>query len=121
MARSIYALIATILFAAPAFAHDPKLHKGPKVEGTIVSLKGDKLVVQTNDDPVKVTLSLETSYEQGIAGEKATKSALKEGGHVMIFGHKLESGELVASEVMIYAHAENGEDSKPHGHADAEK
>lgn len=121
MKRTLYALIATALFAAPAFAHDPKLHKGPKVEGTVVSLKGDKLVVQTNDGPVKVALSIETSYEQGMAGEKATESALKEGEHVMISGHKLESGELVASEVMIYAHAENGEDSRPHGHADAEK
>ena len=111
MKRLMHALIAIALLVAPAFAHDPKLHKGPKVEGRVVSVKGNQLEVGTNDGTVAVTLSPETKYEQGAEGKKAEKSVLKEGQHVMVSGHKLESGEFAASEVMIH-----GDEAKPHSH-----
>jgi len=119
MKRIILALCTTLLLASPAFAHDPKLHKGPKVEGKVVSLKGDHLEVATKDGTVSVTLSPETKYEQGATGEQATKSALKEGEHVMVVGHKLESGEIAASEVMVHAESGHPHDHDAHSHADA--
>ena len=114
MNRFIYALIATILFATPALAHDPKLHKGPQVEGKVVSVKGDRLEVGTATGVVAVTLSPETTYELGMDGQKGAKSALKDGLEVMVSGHKLGSGEFAASEVMI--HGAGGDESKPHAH-----
>ena len=115
MKRLIRILVAAALFASPAFAHDPKLHKGPKVEGKVVSLKGDRLEVgATKGGNVAVYLTDETKYEQGADGAKAARSALREGQHVMVSGHKLASGKFAASEVMIHADADGA--SKPHGH-----
>jgi cytochrome c-type biogenesis protein CcmE len=115
MKRLIRILITTALFASPAFAHDPKLHKGPKVEGKVVSLKGDRLEVgTTKGGTVAVYLTDETKYEQGADGSKAARSALREGQHVMVSGHKLASGKFAASEVMIRADADGA--SEPHGH-----
>ncbi|MBN8900884.1 MAG: hypothetical protein J0H57_07600 [Rhodospirillales bacterium] len=114
MKRICYALLATPLAASPALAHDPKLHKGPKVSGKVVSIQGDRLEVGTDSGPVAVTLTPETSYESGADGGKATKAALKVGQTVMVSGHKLESGAVAASEVMIHG----SDESNPHSHAD---
>ena len=115
MKRLIHILVATALFASPAFAHDPKLHKGPKVEGRVVAVSGDRLEVgMTKGGTVAVYLTDETKYEQGAGGAKAARSALREGQHVMVSGHKLASGKFAASEVMIHADADG--ESKPHGH-----
>ena len=114
MKRFIHILIATAVFAPPAFAHDPKLHKGPKVEGKVVSVTADRLKVATKGGTVAVTLTPETKYEKGEEGEKTAKDTLRAGQHVMITGHKLESGELAAADVMIHADAD--EKSKPHAH-----
>ncbi len=113
MKRRICAILAALLIASPALAHDPKLHKGPTVAGKVVSLKGDRLEVGTVAGPVAVTLSPETNYELGTGGEKATKAALKEGQHVMVSGRKLESGAFAASEVMIHG---DDDESKSHTH-----
>lgn len=113
MKRILYAFLATLLLASPALAHDPKLHKGPKVSGKVVSIKGDRLEVGTDNGPVAVTLTPETAYESGTDGGKATKASLKEGQTVMVSGHKLESGALAASEVMIHG---DEDESKPHTH-----
>lgn len=118
MKRICYALLTTLLVASPALAHDPKLHKGPKVSGKVVSVKGDRLEVGTDSGPVAVTLTPETSYESGTDGGKATKAALKEGQTVMVSGHKLESGAVAASEVMIHG---ADDESKPHSHADGDE
>ena len=117
MKRTLVTLSITLLLASPAFAHDPKLHKGPKVEGKVVSLKDDHLVVETKDGTVSVTLSPETKYEQGAAGEKATRGDLKEGQHVMVMGHKLDSGAVGASEVMVHGNGDHAHDEHA-GHAD---
>lgn len=121
MKRVSLFLVVIALFVSPAFAHDPKLHKGPKVEGKVVAVKENRLEVGTNDGTVAVTLSPETKYEFGAAGEKAEKSALREGQHVMVSGHKLESGAFAASEVMIHGNGDSADESKPHSHADAGK
>jgi hypothetical protein len=118
MKRILASLSITLLLASTALAHDPKLHKGPKVEGRVVSLKGDHLEVETKDGTVAVALSPETKYEQGMAGEQATKSVLKEGQHVMVTGHKLESGEFGASEVMVHTVGDHAHDPSAHSHAD---
>ena len=57
MNRFHFFLIVTILAATPAFAHDPKFHKGPKVEGVVVSVDGNRLHVVTKSETVAVTLS----------------------------------------------------------------
>ena len=51
---------------------------------------------------VPVTLSAKTKYEHG--DETVTKSHLKKGEHVSVFGTKLATGELVATEVVMGAH-----------------
>lgn len=114
MKRIIYLLIAPALFAIPAFAHDPKLHKGPKVEGEVVSLQGDRLEVRTPGGDVPVTLTPETAIEQGQAGEKAERSALKKGQHVTASGHKLAGGGFTATSVTV--HGGHDESGKPHPH-----
>lgn len=116
MKRLIHTLIATALFATPALAHDPKLHKGPKVEGEVISVTGNRLEVGTKGGAVAVTLTPETKFEQGEGGAKAAKSDLKEGRHVMVSGRKLGSGEFAASEVMI--RGVGGGEAKPDAHDD---
>lgn len=101
MNRLIHAVIATALIAAPALAHDPKLHVGPKVEGKVVSVNGDRLEVGTVGGVVAVTLSPNTTYELEMDGRKAERSVLKDGQEVKVSGHRLGSGEFAASEVMI--------------------
>jgi hypothetical protein len=112
MKRVIYMLIATALSATSALAHDPKLHTGPKVEGKVISIKGDRLEVGSKDGVVAVTLSPETTY----GGPKAARSALKPGQEVMVSGRNLANGEFAAAEVMI--HGAGGDESKRHAHDD---
>lgn len=119
MKRLIHTLIATALFASPALAHDPKLHKGPKVEGEVTSVTGNRLQVGTQGGTVTVILTPETKFEQGEAGAKAAKSDLKEGRHVMVSGRKLGSGEFAAAEVMI--HGGGGGEAMPHAHDDGDE
>ena len=96
-----------------AFAHDEKLHKGPMIEGKLLSISGDIAFVETKGGKVSVALSSETKFEAGTEGNAAKKSDLKEGQHVMVSGHKLESGELAATGVMI--HSESGAGHKREG------
>lgn len=115
MKRFTCILLATFLLATPAFAHDPKEHKGPKVEGEVVSVTETRLDVRTKDGPVSVKLSPETTVERGNAGDKASKGDMKPGHHVMVVGHKLAGGGLVASSVHLLGSHEDG--GKGHNHA----
>lgn len=82
-----------------AGAHDAKFHKGKPTEGEIVSVVAGKMELKTAAGPVTVTLSDKTKYEHG--KQTVTKSHLKAGERVSVFGTKLPTGELVAREVLI--------------------
>lgn len=110
----IHMLLTTALMASPALAHDPKLHRGAKVVGKVISVTGNRVEVETTSGTVAVTLYPETSYEQGDAGVDAAKVMLQPGQHVMVSGHKLESGDFAATGVMIDSDDEG--ETKPHGH-----
>ncbi len=92
-------IIFTLLAAQQAGAHDAKLHKGKATEGEIVSVAAGKMELKTAAGPVTVTLSDKTKYEHG--KQTVTKSHLKAGERVSVFGTKLPTGELVAREVLI--------------------
>lgn len=96
-------LIVALLGVLPASGHDAKLHKGKPTEGEIVSIAASKLEVKTATGPLMVTLSDKTKYEHG--KQNVTKSHLKVGERVTVFGTKLPTGELVAREVLIAAPA----------------
>jgi hypothetical protein len=88
------------------------------VEGVVVSVDGNRLHVVTKSETVAVTLSPETTIEQASDGKQDEKSSLRKGQHVMVVGHKLESGEFVASEVMIHG---DHDEAKTHNHPEGGK
>ena len=91
--------LAIALAVGVAGAHDAKLHKGKPVEGEIVSVDGQKLELKTAGGVVPVTLSAKTKYEHG--SQTVTKTHLKKGAHVSVFGTKLATGEMAAREIVI--------------------
>jgi uncharacterized protein DUF5666 len=97
------ALAFALLAGTLASAHDAKLHKGKATEGDIVSVEALKMTLKTPTGPLIVTLSDKTKYEHG--SQTVTKSHLQTGGHVTVFGTKLATGELVATEVLLGAPA----------------
>jgi len=92
-------LIAGLLATTLAHAHDISLHKGSATRGEIVSIDGEKMQVKTSTGAVTVSFSGKTKYEHG--AQTVTKSHLKAGERVAVFGTKLASGELVAREILI--------------------
>jgi ribosomal protein S1 len=100
MTRIIGSGIAAVLLAAGlAAAHEQSLHKGRSMEGEVVSVSEDGIVMQTAKGHVSVTLSESTTVERG--DEKLARDAVHTGDHVTVFGTTLATGELVASEVVI--------------------
>jgi Domain of unknown function (DUF5666) len=98
-------VLVSILACAILSAHDAKLHKGKATEGEIVSIAASTMQLKTAAGPVTVTLSAKTKYEHG--DEAVTKTHLKKGDHVSVFGTKLATGELVATEVVMGAHEDD--------------
>ena len=96
-------LVYALLVGSLASAHDAKLHKGKPADGEIVSIGPGKMELKTTTGPLMVTLSPKTKYEHG--SKSVTRSHLQKGAHVSVFGTKLPTGELVASEVLIGAPA----------------
>jgi hypothetical protein len=116
MRRSwLFSVFTIALLAAPfASAHDAKLHKGKGTEGEIVSLAAGKMELKTAAGPLTVTLPAKTKYEHG--DKTVTKSHLQKGEQVTVFGTKLATGELVASEVLIGAPADSHHDAADSHH-----
>jgi hypothetical protein len=109
------AVFGALTSALPAFAHDAKFHKEKPVTGTLASIDGDSLTLTTEKGDQKVTLTKDTKLEKDKAQATASKQDLKKGQHLMVFGTKLESGELVAREVMIHT-TEGSESESEHSH-----
>ncbi len=102
MKRLMPCLVTLLFFAIPAFAHDEMFHKGAMIEGKLSSLNGDRADLQTDKGSSVVMLYPETTYELGSEGKPGKRADLKEGAHLMVHGHKLETGEFGAKEIMIY-------------------
>lgn len=107
-------IVLMMALSGNAFAHDAKSHKGPMIEGKLVSIEKDRASLETDKGKVMVTLSPETKFEVGMDGEKGERSQLKEGQYLMVMGHKLESGEFAASEVMMHEEKESSTENMKH-------
>lgn len=93
-----FSLLAT---AAPGYCHDPKYHKEHPFVGSVSSLNDKGFTLKTDKGDVPVVTNEETKFEAGTNGEKAAKSDLHESQKVTIIGTRVESGDLVAKEIMI--------------------
>ena len=91
-------LAISLLTASVAIAHDASLHKGKPTEGEVVSLDGDKLKLMTSSGVKAVTTTKDTKVE--IDDKPGKVEELKTGDHLSVFGTTLESGELVAKEIV---------------------
>ena len=102
MVRTILVGIVALLVAAGsiATAHEQSLHKGRATGGTVVSVSERGLVLDTGAGNVLVTVSETTKIERG--GAPVTREEIRKGDHVEIFGTKLETGELVAKEIIVH-------------------
>jgi hypothetical protein len=96
---SITLLLVGLLIPSAARAHNPSKHKGKGVEGEIVSIENNRMELKTSAGPRNVTINDKTKFERGSA--QVTKSDLKKGDRVTVFGTKLASGELVAREILL--------------------
>ena len=103
------ALFSVLLLATNALAHEGQMHKGKPVEGTATAITATSLTVKGDTGESAVTLTPETKFEAGEEGKPATKSDLREGSFVMVYGTKLETGELVAKEIMIHSSAKHAD------------
>lgn len=95
-----FIVAALLLFPALSFAHNGEMH-GKPVEGTVSSIEKDSLMLSTSEGDKKVSLHESTVYV-GEKEEKLAKTDLKQGGFLMVYGTTLETGEVVAKEVMIH-------------------
>jgi len=108
---SMTLLFAVLLIPSAARAHDPSKHKGKGVQGEIVSIVNDRIELKTSAGAKTVTINEKTKFERGSA--QVTKSDLKKGDGVTVFGTKLASGELVAREILLsVAEHQNGHKGK---------
>ena len=99
-------VIIALLFAGQVSvsqAHEGHRHGKPET-GTVTAIDGDMLTVKTDGSELKVKVVAETEYTGGHGGQK-TDARPKNGDVVMVYGTKLETGELVADEVMIHGQA----------------
>ena len=98
-------IIVAIAFASltsVAFAHDGHEHKGKPIEGTASAIKASRFKVKTDKGDSTVEINKDTSFEIGMDGKKGAVSDLKEGSYVMVEGTTLETGVVVATEVMVH-------------------
>jgi len=93
-----FAAVSLLIVSSSALAHDSN-HHGRPVAGKIASVNDQGFVLSTDDGPVQITVTGTTSYGKGEA--KAERTDLRVGEEVLVYGTKLESGELVAKDVHL--------------------
>jgi len=100
--RTILVGIAALVVAGGsiATAHEQSLHKGRATGGTVVAISERGLVLETAAGNVSVTLSETTKFER--YDNPATKEDIRKGHYLEVFGTKLETGELVAKEIIVH-------------------
>ena len=101
--KLIVVTLATLVsLISVAFAHDGHEHKGKPIEGTAIAVEATRFKVKTDKGETTVEFNKNTSFEDGMDGKKGALSDLKEGSYVMVEGTTLESGVVVATEVMVH-------------------
>lgn len=113
MNRTATTFFATMLLglAVAAGGHEGPVHKEKPVEGEVKAVAGDRITLQSGSSTLTVVLDDRTKLERG--DKPATKADLKPGEHLSVFGTRLGTGELAASEIMIGAARDAG---KPDEH-----
>ncbi|MEW5976286.1 MAG: DUF5666 domain-containing protein [Acidobacteriota bacterium] len=113
---SVTLWLVALLIPSAARAHDPSKHKGKGVEGEIVSIENNRVELKTPAGAKTVTINDKTKFERG--STQITKSDLKKGDRVTIFGTKLANGELVAREILLSSpeHHESQKEKPAHKH-----
>lgn len=104
--KTIVTFLVGMFLPAIAFAHNGVNH-GKPVEGTIMSVNEGSLVLSGEKGETKVTLQPDTVYVGETEQKHVNKTDLTPGRFLMVYGTKLESGELVAKEIMIHGTSDN--------------
>ena len=111
MVRTTLGAIAAVLMAGGvAVAHEQSLHRGHPTEGRVASVSENSLVLETERGNVSVTLMDTTKMERG--EKPTTRKEIQTGDRVSVFGTKLETGELVAREIVVHAPGHEGHESR---------
>lgn len=105
-------IVSSVLFPVLAFAHNGVKHAGKPLEGTATEIQSTSFKVKTSTGAKVVEVTKDTAFEIGMDGKKGTIQDLKDGESVMVEGTTLDSGELVATEVMV--HSESAPSSLEH-------
>jgi len=108
------ALALTVLLALSgaqfASAHEGEHHEGGAhphlpTTGSIASIDGDHLLLDSNGAKIAVTLTPKTTIARGL--HQAERSELRPGTTISVSGTKLPTGELVASSISVLKTAGN--------------
>ncbi len=99
---SIAIAAAFLLLPLVTFAHDAKLHKGKPVHGTITFVTPDGFDLKTAKGVTHVSYDKIVNFEKG--DEDATREDIRVGLLADVIGTTLESGEIVAHEVILEPH-----------------
>lgn len=106
--------VALLSLSSTAFAHDGVVHKGKPVHGKATKIEAAGFKVKTEEGEKTIEINKDTVFEIGTNKGKGIIQDLKDGASVMVEGTTLESGVMVATEVLI--HSETGDHApKTHG------
>jgi len=94
---ALFVLLAWSL-ACPVLAHDGK-HTGSSVQGIVVSMTGDTVVIKAGGSDVSVTLTKKTQIVTSSGA--VDRKALVPGARVDVHGSKLPGGGFAAREVVL--------------------
>ncbi|MBY0587171.1 hypothetical protein K2X85_08345 [bacterium] len=118
-------LLATVVLSLILFpvsvtlAHDPSMHRGPKIDGTVRSVDSKSMTVETVQGTVVILLSPETKYQRS-NGEVQRNSDIKSREHVTVMGHKLADGAFAAREVLVHDAEKGSVNTSPKDAFDSE-